>query len=234
LAIGNLGTIGDDPFTYLADIRAKSKELTGPVPQTPDGKPDLSGVWNGNHDLYPEDPALLPWAAEVFQKRAANDFRELPRGLCLPADVIIHGPFFRKFVQTRDLLVVLNEDEVVGYRQIFLDGRGHPSDLSPSWQGHSVGHWEGDTLVVDVTGFNDKSIMAVYPHTEELRITERYRRLDFGHMEVQVIAEDPGTLTKPWTINMIWDLAPEQELQEYVCTESILNMHLDWRAEAGL
>ncbi len=199
LLVGNLGTLGDDPFTYLAEIRTASKDLGGPVPRTADGHPDLSGVWNGNDDLYPEDPALLPWAAEVFQKR----------------------------------LVVLNEDEVVGYRQVFLDGRPHPMDLEPTWQGHSIGRWDGDTLVVDATGFNAKSALGLFPHTEQLRVTERYHRRDYGHMDVQVIADDPGTLTKPWTLNMVWDLTPDQDLHEYVCTESTLNMHLEWRKAAG-
>jgi len=233
LLVGNLGTIGDDPFTYLADIRAVAKDLTGPVTRTADGHPDLSGLWNGNDDLYPEDPALLPWAAEVFAKRVAMDGRDLPRGFCLPSDLIPVGPFFRKFVQTPKLLVVLREDDLLSFRQIFMDGRRHPRDLAPTWQGHSIAHWEGDTLVVDTTGFNEKSVMAVFPHTEQLRVTERYRRKDYGHMEVQVIANDPGTLAKPWTVNMVWDLAPDQELQEYVCTESVLNMHLEWREAAG-
>jgi hypothetical protein len=233
LLVGNLGTLGDDPFTYLSEIRAGAKDLTGPVPHTADGHPDLSGVWNGNDDLYTEDPALLPWAAEVMQKRAANDMQDMPRGMCLPAGVLPLGPFFRKFVHTQNVIVVLNEDEVVGYRQIFLDGRTHPADMEPTWQGHSIGRWDDDTLVVDVSGFNAKSVMGLLPHTERLRVTERYHRRDFGHMDVQVIADDPGTLTKPWTLNMVWDLAPDQDLHEYVCTESTLNMHLEWRKAAG-
>jgi hypothetical protein len=229
LEIGNLDTYGDDPFTFLADIRAKSAGLTGPVPRTADGRPDLSGVWNGNDDLYPEDPALLPWAAAVVKERVQNDLRDLPRGQCLPAGVVPTGPFFRKLVQTPGLVLFINENDVLGFRQIFLDGRDHPKDLVPTWQGHAVGRWDGDTLVVDVNGFNEASFMGIAPHTQQLHITERYRRRDFGHMEVQVTADDPGTLSKPWTINMVWDLALEQEILEFVCTENIANIHLEWR-----
>jgi hypothetical protein len=229
LKIGNLDTIADDPFTYLADIRAKASTLTGPVPRTIDGRPDLSGVWNGNDDLYPENPELLPWAAAIVQKRLEDDLKDLPRGQCLPAGVVPTGPFFRKFIQTPGLMVILSEDDVLGFRQIFMDGRAHPADASPTWQGHAIGHWEGDTLVVDVTGFNVSSVMGIAPHSPQLRVTERYRRRDAGHLEVEVTADDPGALSKPWTLKMVWDLAPEQELLEYVCGENILNMHLEWR-----
>ena len=224
---GNLGTIGDDPYIYLAGIRARAASLTGPPPRTPDGRPDLSGVWNGKDDLFPERPALLPWAAKILSERLENDLKDHPSARCLPAGLMQTGPFFRKFVQTPTLLVVLNED-VVGFRQIFLDGRGHPQDLDPTWQGHAVGRWDGETLVVDVVGFNEESVMGIGPHTSQLHVTERYRRRDLGHLEVQVTANDPGTLMKPWTLNMVWELAPEQEVLEYVCAENIRNVHLDW------
>jgi hypothetical protein len=225
LASGNLGTVGDDPFTYLTAIRAKAASLTGPVPRAGDGRPDLSGIWNGNDDLFPESPALLPWAAAVLKERIQNNLKDLPRGRCLPAGVIPVGPFFRKFVQTPKLLMIVNEDDVLGFRQIFLDGREHPNNLDPTWQGHAIGRWDGDTLVLDVTGFNEMSVMGIAPHTQQLRVTERYRRRDFGHMEVQVTADDPGALSKPWTLNMVWDLAPDQEILEYVCGENARNIH---------
>ena len=228
LKSGNLGTIADDPYMYLSGIRAKAASLTGPAPRTADGKPDLSGVWNGKDDLFPERPALLPWAASILNERLQNDLKDHPNARCLPAGLMQTGPFFRKFVQTPTLLVVLNEHDALAFRQIFLDGRAHPPDLDPTWQGHAVGRWDGDTLVVDVVGFNEESVMGIAPHTPQLRVTERYRRRDFGHLEVQVTAADPGTLMKPWTLNMVWDLAPEQEILEYVCAENIRNVHLDW------
>jgi hypothetical protein len=231
LTIGNLDTFADDPYTFLADIRAKSESLTGPVPRTAEGRPDLSGVWFGSDDLYPEDPALLPWAAAVVKERLQNELKDLPRGQCLPAGVLPTGPFFRKFVQTPGLVVILEENDVVGFRQVFLDGRRHPNEPNPTWRGHAVGRWDRDTLVVDVIGFNDASVMGIAPHTPQLRVTERYHRRDLGHMEVQVTADDPGALSKPWITTMVWNLTPDpdQELLEFVCGENIDNMHLDWR-----
>jgi hypothetical protein len=125
--------------------------------------------------------------------------------------------------------VILNEDDVLGFRQIFLDGRAHPKEPNPSWLGHAIGRWDGDTLVVDVTGFNETSVMGFARHTQQLHLTERYWRRDLGHMEVEVAAEDPGALSKPWTFKMVWNLTPEQELLEFVCGENIRNMHLEWR-----
>jgi hypothetical protein len=129
------------------------------------------------------------------------------------------GPLLWKFAQTPSLLVMLFED-LPGIRQIYLDGRPHPKDWKPTWMGHSVGHWEGDTLVVDTAGFNDKSWLGPYPHTAQLHVIERYRRRDLGHLDVQVVMEDAGTFVKPWTVNMVWNLAPGEEMLEYVCTEN--------------
>lgn len=126
------------------------------------------------------------------------------------------SPFITKFVHTPLLLLMLFED-VPGFRQIFLDGRSHPSDVNPTWMAHSIGKWEGDTLVVDTVGFHDRSWIGVYPHTEMLHMIERYRRVDFGHLEVLVTFEDPGAFTKPWNMNLTWDLAPQEELLEFVC-----------------
>ncbi len=111
-------------------------------------------------------------------------------------------------------------EDLPGVRQIYLDGRAHPNSWKRSWMGHSVGRWEGDTLVVDTVGFNDKSWLGDYSHTAQLHVIERYTRRDLGHMNVQVVMEDPGTFRKPWTVNMVWNLAPGEEMLEYVCTEN--------------
>ena len=220
LGDNNFSTLGDDPYTYNANIRDQAVKLKGPVPRTAWGTPDLSGVWNGKNDLFPEHPDLLPWAAKIFQDRVANAFKDSPSGYCLPSGILYNGPFLRKFIQTPKLLVMLNEDDVIQFRQIFLDGRVHPKDLNPTWMGHAIGHWERDTLVVDVTGFNEQSWLDNYPHTPQLHLTERYHRRDFGHMDVQFLIDDPGTFTKPWKMNMLWDLAPQEDILENVCTEN--------------
>src|SRR5215468_5074520 len=148
----NLGTLGDDTFLT---IRNRYAGLTGPTPRTPDGKPDFTGVWNGSGDPNPEKAAPLPWAAAVQKERIDNQFKDGPSGFCLPGETFPSAPLIYKFVQTPTLIVQLTED-VIGFRQIFLDGRGHPKDPDPTWKGHSTGKWEGDTLVVDTIGFNDK------------------------------------------------------------------------------
>jgi hypothetical protein len=217
---GNFGTLGDDPFTYNHDIRERTAKLSGPVPRAADGHPDLSGVWNGNDDLFPEEPAAKPWVAAKVKQLAANNFKDLPGVSCLPSTLLPNGPFLRKFVQTPKLLVVLTEDDVIGYRQIYLDGRKHLSQDIEFWLGDSIGHWERDTLVVDRSNFNDKGLLDVYPHTEQLRMVERYRRVDYAHMQVDVTVDDPGAFDKPWHVHMVWDLAPNEDVMEYVCAEN--------------
>ena len=213
---GNLGTPGDDPSIYL---RSKYAQTAGPVPRMRDGRPDLSGVWNGNDDRNPQDPDALPAAAALAKQRKENNDRDSPSVHCLPSSMPPMGPLLWKLVETPALLVMLLED-LPGVRQIYLDGRPHPKDWKPTWMGHSVGRWEGDTLVVDTVGFNDKSWLGDYPHTQQLHVIERYTRRDLGHMDVQVVMEDPGTFVKPWTVNMVWNLAPGEETLEYVCTEN--------------
>lgn len=212
-------TLGDDPGRNADLLRDRARVPNLPVPRTADGKPDFSGVWLVYQDRYPEQPAALPWAAALAKERIANNRKDAPHTRCLPQGFPVGGaasPWLTKFVQTPGLLVMLFED-VPGFRQVFLDGRSHPPDPNPTWYGHSVGRWEGDMLAVDTVGFNDRSWILVYPHTEQLRTTERYRRPEYGRLEIQVVFDDPGAFARPWTMNLIWYLAPQEDLMEFIC-----------------
>src|SRR2546428_3038360 len=125
-----------------------------------------------------------------------------------------------KFIQTPSLIVILIED--LTYRKIHLDGRQLPKDPNPSWMGYSVGRWEGDTLVVETNGFTGRAWLDYdgHPHTEALRMTERYRRRDFGHLDVEVTFDDPGAYARPWTVSVPLELFPDTELLEAVCREN--------------
>ena len=219
----NGSTLGDDPNRLANVMRKRAKVPSQPVPRI-GGKPDLSGVWVEIDDPYPETPEPLPWAAALIKERQASNQKDAPHNRCLPGPPPAPGsaaPFIAKFVQTGSLLVILFED-VPGFRQVFLDGRGHPSNWDPTWMGHSLGKWEGDVLVVDTVGFNDRSWLGgigggLLPHTEMLHMTERYRRVDFGHMDLALTFEDPATFVKPFHMNVKLDLTPQEELMEYVC-----------------
>jgi Carboxypeptidase regulatory-like domain len=220
----NGNTPGDDPAGVAAVVRKRTKVPSRPAPRTPEGNPDLSGVWVAIDDPYPETPALLLWAAALVKEREENGLKDAPHNRCLPGPLPVPGstaPFIIKFVQTPMLLVTLFED-VPGFRQIFLDGRRHPSDGEPAWMGHSIGKWEGEVLVVDTIGFNAKSWIGglgdgILPETEKLHVTERYSRIDFAHMEGQITFDDPGVFTRPLHMNVKYELAPQEEILEYVC-----------------
>ena len=217
LTKGNLGVVGDDG-AYLAMLN-KYAGIEGAAPRTASGKPDLGGVWLGNLDPDQTAPDLLPWAAKEFETRQANEQRDNPAAFCLPVPIPI-TPTLYKFVQTESLLVQIIED-VPSVRQVFLDGRPHPKNLDPSWSGHSIGHWEGDTLVVETVGFNDLSwLINGAPHTDRMRVVERFRRPDLGHLKLDVTFDDPGAFKAPWDMHLIWTLAPGEEIVEYVCNEN--------------
>lgn len=213
----NLGVIGDD--VAFLELRNRYAGLAGPAPRAADGRPDLSGVWFGNLDANPAKPVALPWAAALVAERVANDFRDAPEASCWPGPLLT-APILYKFVQAPSLLVQLIEGPGA-YRQVFLDGRAHPDDLDPTWMGHSVGRWEGDTLVVDTVGFNGRGWLPdAYPHTEALHVVERYSRPDLARLNVDMTIEDPGAFTAPWELHMVWELLPGEELLEFVCNEN--------------
>jgi hypothetical protein len=144
---------------------------------------------------------------------------------CLPSSPATFGQstgggVWKRIVQTPSLIVILNDD--LTFRQIFTDGRALEANPFPSWMGYSVGHWEGDTLVVDSAGFNDKTWLNArgLEHTEALRMTERYRRADIGHLDIEVLYSDPGALNKPLSMRVCTTLGADTELLERVCEAS--------------
>jgi hypothetical protein len=213
---GNLGTPGDDP---LISNRAKWAPRGRPAPRTPEGKPDLSGVYYANKDT-PEKAKLLPWADTLTKQRQADGAIGQPSNFCLPGDPLLTLPLFYKIVQSPSAIVMLWEGQPPGVRQVFLDQKDHSKSWGLSWLGHSIGRWEGDTLVVDTAAFNDQSWLGIFPHTEQLHLTERYRRPELARLEREVTVEDPGTFTKPWTTRTVWELAQGEEIHEYICNEN--------------
>jgi hypothetical protein len=198
--------------------------LSAPAPKNPDGKPNLTGLWrNGNSkidsDLKPED--VQPWAQAAAKRSAENLQTDFLTVRCLPPGPLFGFLDLTKIVQTPGLIVILSE-AANRYRQIFMDGRALPEDPNASWQGYSIGHWDGEALVVETIGFNAKGPVDYYlhPHTEALRLTERYRRRDFGHLELRITIDDPKAYTRAWTMKTELRLEPDTELLEFVCNEN--------------
>lgn len=212
-------------------------DLSAPAPRSANGKPDLSGVWRVKQasyltyvtsDLKPDE--IRPWAAALYQQSADNYRKDSDGIACLPPGpkAGISGLSLpMKIVQTPNLVVVLYEYETI-YRQIFTDGRGLPEDPNPTWMGYSIGHWDGDTLVVNTAGYNNRTTLDLggHPHTEALRVTERFHRRDVGHIDLQVTLDDPKAYTRSWTLPVELDLIPDQELIEYVCENEFDAKHM--------
>jgi hypothetical protein len=207
--------------------------LTAPPPKLPDGKPDLSGIWQANGpkwlrslagDLKPEDYPFRPEGKALYDQRKDGSLAKYePDANCLPQGVpkINATPVPFKFVQTPGMVVILYEAFNL-WRQVFMDGRELVKDPNPSWLGYSTGRYEGDTLVVETTGFNGKVWLDQLglPQTEAGRVTERFRRKDFGHLEMRVTIDDPKAYTKPWTVTEEAVLQPDTELLEFICNEN--------------
>ena len=222
-----------------------SVDLDGPVPETGDGRPDLSGLWRvprGRDASADGDDAppvagfrdvgqniagglpFRPWAAELRAEREATGSRDNPEAHCLPmGNMQFHtqgAP--RRFVQTPGLLVILYEASM-GYRQIFTDGRSSPdNDPQPWYYGYSTGRWEGDTLVVTTTNFRDGEWLDILgsPLTAAATVTERFTRTSFGRMQIDVTVNDPMAYTSPWTVRVHQEVMVDEELIEFVCLEN--------------
>ena len=204
-----------------------------PTPRLPDGRPDLSGVWNGGggiRGLKPgEEMIMTTWAQAIFDYRtdpSGNAANEDPNLHCLPSGVPRMSPYPWRVVQTpthrpETHIFILFEANIHSYRQIFMDGRPHAEDPNPSWYGDSIGWWEGDTLVVDTTGYNDKFWFSFegHPHSEQLHTIERFTRIDKNTLEWEITIDDPIAYEKPFTV--LTRARPiEGELMEYICTEN--------------
>src|SRR5215510_10766400 len=204
--------------------------LTAPAPRTPDGKPDLSGTWQPETNPYRfdliEDPkeerVFRPAAEAIFLERVKDFRRDDPVTNCLPGGPSDTLNSMYRIIQSPTVVAVLFESGTGRYRQIYMDGRKLPKDPNPTWLGYSVGHWEGDTLVVESAGFNDRSWLdrVGHPHSEKLRVIERFRRVDFGHMQFQITYDDPETLTKPLTISLPVSYRADTDMLENVCNEN--------------
>jgi hypothetical protein len=221
-------------------------DFDAPPPRTAGGKPDLSGVWQGDNGraepklTFSAGPPvagflnvaqniegglpLKPEADALLKERRAANGKDNPEAACLPMGIMqFHtqgAP--RKLIQTPDVLVMLYEASM-GIRQIFTDGRTLPTDdPQPWWYGYSIGHWEGDTLVVETSGLRDDGWLDVLgaPRTDAARLTERFRRPTYGRLEIDVTVDDPKAYTRPWTVRVNERIMPDQELLEFVCLEN--------------
>ena len=205
--------------------------LAAPVPKHASGKPVLAGLWRPSpglvgdiaRNLKPGDVPYQPWAEALFKERRANSSKDDPTANCIvggvPRSDLVGYPF--KILEVPGMVVILYE-AVHSYRQIFTDGRTFPEDMNPSWFGYSIGHWDGDTLVVETRGFNDKGWLdnGGKPATDQLKVTERFIRKDFGSMDIEITVDDPKAYTKPWTVTQPLAFQADTELLEYICNEN--------------
>jgi len=217
--------------------------LSAPAPRAADGKPDLSGVWQLGTVCPPEGCVdypiprefgnfgaslqgglpYQPWAAALVKERSALQGRDDPVAWCKPSGVLrlLTFPPPRKLLQLPGLVVMLSERDVT-FRQIFTDGRPLPTDPEPSFNGYSTGRWLKDTLVVETIGLRDGLWIdrAGSPMTDAARITERFRRVNFGRLEIEVTVNDPKAYTKPWTVTLNQTLMADTDLLEYHCNDN--------------
>jgi len=251
LAWGQASESGSIYFTTNTSQYTETNEYVfkddGPKTATPrlaTGEPDLggAGVWNipwvanfSNAQTKPGPAPAKPWVIAMWNYHHENSSKYDPEGFCLPpgGPRAMATPYPVEIIQNQDRIVVIFEGGGHVWREIHMDGREHPGQLNPTYFGHSVGHWEGDTLVVDTIGYNEKTWLdySGYMHTEQLHTIERISRPFKEKLNYQVTIDDPGAYDKPWTAE--WDIAWEEgrELQDYVCQENnkfLLDLHDDY------
>jgi hypothetical protein len=242
----------DYPTPGMPRLPNGKPNLAAPVPKAADGKPDLTGLWqrargmnrpvqrtggaglamgpNLADFMRPGEtiPPLLPPYEALHQQRMANFMADRPSSHCLPHGIpdqmLIGVPM--KIVQNPGLTLILYE-EFARFRQIFTDGRGHPPVANPAWLGYSIGKWDGDWFAVDTRGFNDKSWLddSGRPHSEALHTIERFRRRDFGHMDIEITIDDPQVYSKAWSFPMQFEILADTEMIEDVCDNEKDSVH---------
>jgi hypothetical protein len=233
------------PTARVPRLANGQPNLTAPTPRTADGKPDFTGLWETGTEEADQAPvagaALLPpeflnvasrikgglpykpWARELWAARQADNFKDNPDGKCLPLSILqMHShPFPRKIVQVPGLIAILYEKNVL-FRQIFTDGRPLPADPQPSFFGYSSAKWDGDTLIVETTGFREDSWAdgGGTPFTDAAKITERFRRPNYGNLEIDISVDDSKAYTAPWSFKVRQHVKLDTDILEYVCLEN--------------
>jgi len=221
--------------------------LNAPTPRTPDGHPDLSGLWKPQNtmrqtssfdrfgpffDLGTDMKGGLPyqpWAAERVRKNRENNFKDQPDGKCLPlspSQSDTHNDI-RRLIQTPEVVVLLFEKNTT-YRTIHLDGRALEPEPEPSWRGYSVGKWDGDALVVETNGLKEDTWLDYTgsPITSKGKLIERFRRTNYGNLDVEITVNDPAAYTKPWTTTVNWQIALNTEQMEFICDNEKDQKHM--------
>jgi hypothetical protein len=198
------------------------------LPRAPDGRPDLSGIWRSASARYLTDLSagnarvvFQPWARTLYDERRAGSGQGRPSERCLPRGVpamMLARDEPWKVVQTPRVVVILFH-ESLHYRQIFTDGRTFPDEAAPTWLGYSIGRWDGDTLVAETIGLTDKTWLdeSGHPHSDALRVVERFHRSSVGTMDVAVTIDDPKAYTRPWTVPVRFERVANADLGERVC-----------------
>jgi hypothetical protein len=235
----------DHPTSGIPRTPDGKPDLSAPTPRAGDGKPDLSGIWLPDPSpagtrgigetarspyflditagLNPEKVPFQPWAEAQFQRHRERNGMDDPTSRCQPAGVpaLSTYPLPSKVLQLPGLVVILYENNT-DFRQIFTDGRALPRDPQPAWMGYSVGKWDGDTFVVESIGFDNRSWLdrSGHPHSEAMRVVERFHRQEFGRMDVQITIDDPKAYTQAITFTQVQRLLPDTELLEHFCTDN--------------
>jgi hypothetical protein len=226
-------------------------DANAPTPRAADGKPDLSGVWEITRDPNAPPPAAgrggrgggggspfgnignssqggapyQPWAADLVKKRMADNSKDNPDAHCLPMGIAqLNAHLYpRKIIQTPKEVLLIYEASGTTVREVFLDGRPLPKkeDVEPWYNGYSVGRWDGDTLVIETTGFMDDGWLDVRgsPLTSAAKITERFHRPKFGTLELEETIDDPKAYTQPFTAKVFYRFSPDTQLIEFVCLD---------------